>query len=149
MNEEQFKQLLAEAMAPIAERLTKLETPTAAPAAKPEAEPPKIEVAPVVDAATAEIQEMFAAAVVARFEAFVAQGKLVPEAREKFVAACGNTPAQLKAVAALYESAPAVVATTPAAIPAIKPKQTKEYSATALAWAERAKIDVSQLDKVQ
>ena len=148
MDEEQFKKLLAEAVAPLAERLAKLETPTAAPAARPEPGPPAIEVAPPVDAAIAEAQALFEAAVIARFESFVAQGKLLPAAREHFVAAC-TTPATLKAVAALYESAPAVVATAPATIPVVNPKPVKEYSAEARAWAERARIDVSQLDRVQ
>lgn len=147
MDEEQFKKLLADAVAPLAERLAKLEIVTPGePAAKPEPEPPKIDVAPPVDAATAEIQALFQAAVIARFESFVGQGKLLPAAREHFVTAC-TTPAALKAVAALYESQPAIVATAAAIIPVVNPKPVKQYSAEAQAWAERAKIDLTKLDR--
>jgi ATP-dependent Clp protease, protease subunit len=160
MDEQTLTRILAQALAPFAERLAKYEastpnptppdpTPTPPPPEpepKPTPEPP-VEVEPPLDAAAAEIRALFEAAVLARFEAFVAQGKLLPAAREHFVAAC-TTPAQLKAVAALYESAPAVVAVTAAIIPVFKPKQSKEYSAAAREWADRAKIDLTKLDEV-
>jgi ATP-dependent Clp protease, protease subunit len=164
MDEQTLTRILAEALAPFAERLAQFEAsaaqpkprqpqpdpkPRPEPEPQPEPEPePPIEVDPPVDAATAEVQALFEAAVIARFESFVAQGKLLPAAREHFVAAC-RTPAALRAVAALYENAPAVVATGAAHIPAIKGKPGKQYTAEARAWAERAKIDISQLDRVE
>jgi len=172
MDEQALTRILAEALAPFAERLAKFEAsasepppppkpkpkheprqpqpdpvPDPQPEPQPQPEPPIVLQAPV-DAATAEVQALFEAAVLARFEAFVAQGKLLPSAREHFVAAC-STPAALRAVSALYDNAPVVVATAAAHIPAIKGRPAKQYSAEAQAWAERAKIDISQLDRVQ
>jgi len=171
MDEQTLTKILAEALAPFAERLAKFEAsasepppppkpkpkqprqpepdplPEPQPEPKQQPEPPIVLQAPV-DAATAEVQALFEAAVLARFEAFVAQGKLLPSAREHFVAAC-TTPAALRAVSALYDNAPVVVATAAAHIPAIKGKPAKEYTAEARAWAERARIDLSNLDRVQ
>lgn len=128
MSEEAFKALQVQLAALVAQVETLTAKAAIAPAIEADEPEAEIEIEPAVeDAAQAEIKGMFDAAVIGAFERFSAQSKLAPEAREKFVAACPNVAA-FKAICALYESAPAIVATNPLAIKA--PSNGKRHSAT-------------------
>lgn len=142
MTPEQLAQALAAALAPFAARLDAIE---ASASAADSEEEPEVEVEESVESEQdADVKTMFDAAVSATFDRFVAAGKLAPAGREHFAAACA-TAAGFKAVCALYEGAPVIVATAPLALPTVKAAETRTYSAEALAWAERSKIDVTKL----
>lgn len=148
MTPEQLAQALALALAPFAARLDAIEASASESDEDVESEADvEVEIdeeEEVETSADADVKTMFAAAVGATFDRFVAAGKLAPAGREHFAAACA-TPTGFKAVCALYESAPAAVATAPLGVPAVKTADTRTYSAEALAWAERSKIDVTKL----
>lgn len=143
MTPEQLAKALADALAPFAARLIALETSASA---EDESEDElEVDVEETAESELdADVKTMFDAAVSATFDRFVAANKIAPAGREHFAAACA-TAAGFKAVCALYEAAPAVAATAPLTLPAVKTEETRTYSAEALAWAERSKIDVTKL----
>jgi hypothetical protein len=87
---------------------------------------------------------MFDGAVTSAFDRYAALGKVTLAAREHFLAAC-TTPATFRAICAMYDSAPAVVATEPVTQAAVKPDPSSRFSAETHAWAKKSGIDMKKL----
>ena len=149
MTPEQLQAALEAALGPVLARLEKLELPpTVEPVLETDvsAESVAIEVAPSVDESVAQMQGIFAEAVSALADEFIASGKLRPEGRELFVNA-SRTPSELKTACAYFRAALPAVITDRTTLRTVTNTVTP-LSATAREYATRARLDIAKLEKV-